>query len=135
MASPSSTAGDSSYLNHPLVKTITDSIVHLQKQNLFSNERLQLLKHHFLITIGFLVLLYCLIHIQILFFWLIKFIFRSVFRVISIIFWLPLNSLDCSFQKVSIMIFYFLYFGYVRSFHFISRRIIMRLFGNGLINI
>lgn len=91
MASPSPRAGDSSFLNHPLVQSITGSIVHLQKQNLFSKERLHLLKHHFLITIGFLVLLYCLIHIQILFFWLIKFIFRSVFRVISIIFWLPLK--------------------------------------------
>lgn len=91
MASPSPSAGDSSFLNHPFVTTITGSIVHLQKHNIFSKERFNLLKHHFLITIGFLVLLYCLIHIQILFFWLIKLIFRSVIRVISIIFWFPLK--------------------------------------------
>lgn len=93
MASPSTTptAGDSSFLNHPYITTITATFVNLQKQNFFSKQRLNLLKNHFLITIGFLVLLYCLIHIQILFFGLIKLIFRVVFRVISIIFWLPLK--------------------------------------------
>ena len=92
MASPSTTtAGDSPLFNHPYLTTITGYFAHIQQQSFFSKERLLLLKHHFLITIGFLVLLYCLIHIQILFFWLIKLIFRVIFQVISIIFWLPLK--------------------------------------------
>ena len=83
---------EESFLNNPMLMTITGYIAQFQERNLFSRERLHLLKHHFLITLGFLVLLYCLIHIQILFFWLLKFIFRVIFQFISMIFWLPLKT-------------------------------------------
>jgi hypothetical protein len=81
-----------SFLNSPLITTLTGYIVHLQKQKIFSKERLHSFKTHFLITIGFVVLLYCLIHIQILFFWLLKLIFRLLFKFFSFIFWLPLKT-------------------------------------------
>jgi hypothetical protein len=79
----------SSFLNNPLINTIIGYISNLQEQNIFSQERFYSLRHHFLITIGFFVLLYCLIRIQILFFWLLK----LIFKIISIIFWLPLKTI------------------------------------------
>jgi hypothetical protein len=87
-----STPATDSFLNSPLITTITGYIAHFQEQHMFTKERLHSLKSHFLITIGFLVLLYCLIHIQILFFWLLKFIFHLIFQFISFIFWLPLRT-------------------------------------------
>ena len=87
-----STPTTDSFLTSPLITRITGYIVHIQGQDLFTKERLHSLKNHFLITIGFLVLLYCLIHIQILFFWLLKLIFRLIFQIIWFIFWLPLKT-------------------------------------------
>ena len=80
------------FLNNPLINTLTGYIAHIQQQNFLSKERFNVLKHQILITIGFLILLYCLIKIQILFFWLLKFIFLSIFRLISFIFWFPLKT-------------------------------------------
>jgi len=88
----SSTPPTDSFLNNPLINTIMGYIVHLQQQNIFSKERLLSSRQPILITVGFLVLLYCLINIQILFFWLLKLIFRLIFQIISIIFWLPLKT-------------------------------------------
>jgi hypothetical protein len=90
--SSSPTPQANSLLNHPLINTITGYVARLQEQNLFSKQRLNSLKHHFLITIGFLVILYCSIHIQFFIFWLLKLLFRLIFKIISIIFWLPLKS-------------------------------------------
>ena len=75
-----------------LINTITGHVARLQEQNFFSKERLQSLRHYFLLTVGFLVLLYCLIHIQILFFGLLKWVFGLIFQIISLIFWLPLRT-------------------------------------------
>ena len=97
-SSPTPQATDS-FLNSPLITTITGYIVHLQERNFFSKEYLLSLKTHFLITIGFLVLLYCLIHIQILFFWLLKLIFRIIFKFFSFIFWLPLKTVRIFIPK------------------------------------
>jgi hypothetical protein len=81
-----------SFMNSALVTTISGYVARLQEQNVFSKPRLNSLKQHFLITIGFLVLLYCLIHIQILFFGLLKLIFQLLSTIISMLFWLPLNA-------------------------------------------
>lgn len=79
-------------VNSPLLTTLAGHFGRLQEQNFFSKERLQSFRQSFLLTIGFLVLLYCLIHIQILFFWLLKWIFGLIYRIISLIFWLPLRT-------------------------------------------
>ncbi|CAF4771848.1 unnamed protein product, partial [Rotaria magnacalcarata] len=81
-----------SLLTNPFVNTITGYLSQMQERNTFTQQRIHINKHHFLIAIGFLVLLYFLIHIQILFFWLLEFIFRLLFQIISAIFWLPLST-------------------------------------------
>lgn len=88
-----------SFVNNPYVTRFTTQIARLQHENYFSKERLLSLKNHFLITIGFFVLLYCLIQIQILFFWFLRLIFRLIFRIISTIFWLPLTTVRLLIPK------------------------------------
>jgi hypothetical protein len=90
MSSP--TPPTDSFLNSPLINTILGYIAYVQEQNVLTKERYLMLRQYFLITIGFLVLLYCLIHIQILFFWFLKLIFRLIFKIISTIFWFPLKT-------------------------------------------
>lgn len=85
------TTTDSAF-NNPLINTITGYISHIQAQHILSKQRLHKIRQNILITIGFLVLIYCLIKIQILFFWLIKLILRLSFKILSIIFWLPLKT-------------------------------------------
>jgi hypothetical protein len=92
MSSPPPPPAADTFLNGPLINSITGYIGHLQEQNFFNKTRLHSLRHYFLLTVGFLVLLYCLIHIQILFYWFLKLIFRLLFKIISIIFWLPLKT-------------------------------------------
>ncbi len=91
MSSPTPPPADS-LINSPLINTITGYISHFQQQNIFTKESFQSYRDFFLLTVGFLVLLYCLIHIQILFFWLLNLIFRFLFKIVSMIFWLPLKS-------------------------------------------
>lgn len=81
-----------SVLNSPLINRITGYVAHIQTQNIFSKKSLQSVRQNVFMTIGFLVLIYCLIKIQILFFWLLKLIFGLLFKIISIIFWLPLKT-------------------------------------------
>ncbi|UJR37916.1 hypothetical protein I4U23_030603 [Adineta vaga] len=85
--------------NHPLINTISGCIVQLQRHPMFTKQRLQSLRQSFLVTVGFLVLLYCLVHIQIVFFWLLKFLFHLLFKIISIIFWLPLKTVRLFIPK------------------------------------
>jgi len=88
-----------SFVNHPYVNRLTTQLTRLQQQNYLSTERLLSLKSSFLITIGFIVLLYSLIHIQILICWFIKLIFRFIFRIVSTIFWLPLTTVRLLIPK------------------------------------
>ncbi|CAF0754282.1 unnamed protein product [Adineta steineri] len=87
----STTLPPNTFMNNPLINSITGYIAHLQQQNMFSKERIRSLKEGFLFTIGFFVLIYCLIRIQILFFWLLRLIFRLIFNIISFTLWLPLK--------------------------------------------
>ncbi|CAF4182418.1 unnamed protein product [Rotaria sp. Silwood2] len=80
------------FLNGPLINTITGCIVQIQERKILTRKRLHSLIHYSSITTGFFVLLYFLIHIQILFFWFLKLIFRIIFKIVSTIFWLPLRT-------------------------------------------
>ncbi|CAF1060745.1 unnamed protein product [Adineta ricciae] len=86
-------------VEHPLVNMIAGYIVQLQGHPMLTKQRLLSLRQSFLVTVGFLVLLYCLIHIQILFFWLLKFLFRLLFKIFSLIFWLPLRTVRLLLPK------------------------------------
>ncbi|CAF1362078.1 unnamed protein product, partial [Adineta ricciae] len=86
-------------IEHPLVNMIAGYIAQLQGHPMLTKQRLLSLRQSFLVTVGFLVLLYCLIHIQILFFWLLKFVFRLLFKVFSLIFWLPLRTVRLLLPK------------------------------------
>ncbi|CAF3748358.1 unnamed protein product [Rotaria sordida] len=88
----SSVPPTNSFPNSPLINTITGYIAQFQEQKFFTREHLHSLKHYIAITTGFFVVLYFLIHIQIVFYWFLKLIFRLTFRIISIIFWLPLRT-------------------------------------------
>ena len=90
---------DDSFLNSPAVISATGFIAQLQQQGFFAKERLHSLRQRFLLGVGFLVLLYCLIRIQILFFWLLKLVFRLVFKLLSIVFWLPLKAVHFFIPK------------------------------------
>ncbi|CAF3438482.1 unnamed protein product [Rotaria sp. Silwood1] len=81
-----------SFLNSPLINTITSYIAQIQERKILTRERFHSLTNVISITIGFFVLLYFLIHIQILFYWFLKLIFRLIFKIISIIFWLPVRT-------------------------------------------
>ncbi|CAF2847087.1 unnamed protein product [Rotaria sp. Silwood2] len=80
------------FLNGPLINTITGCVVQIQERKILTRKRLHSLIHYSSITTGFFVLLYFLIHIQILFFWFLKLIFRIIFKIVSTIFWLPLRT-------------------------------------------
>ena len=86
-------------IEHPLVNMIAGYIVQLQGHPMLTKQRLLSLRKSFLVTVGFLVLLYCLIHIQILFFWLLRFLFRLLFKILSLIFWLPLRTVRLLLPK------------------------------------
>lgn len=88
----SSVPPSDSLLDSPFINIITGYISQMQERQLLTRNRMNSYKNHILIAVGFLVLLYFLMHVQFFVFWLLKLLFRLIIHIISTIFWLPLTT-------------------------------------------
>jgi hypothetical protein len=79
-------------IHNPVLETVTGYVGYLQEQNIFSKQRLQTWKQYSLLTIGFFILLYFLIHVQLLIYSCVRFFFGGIFKLFSFVFWLPLRT-------------------------------------------
>jgi hypothetical protein len=71
---------------------IIDYISYIQREKSITKERFYLIRQYFFQSVGFCVLLYFLSQ-------LLKLLFRLIFQIFSIIFWLPLKAMESFLLK------------------------------------
>jgi len=80
-----------------LFNTIIDYLSEIQRKNIFTKERFQSIRQYFFQSIGFSILLYYFLHIPILFYSFLKFIFQ----LLSILFSLPFKTMELFLPKTT----------------------------------
>ncbi|CAF1160075.1 unnamed protein product [Adineta steineri] len=92
MSSPTS----DSYLN-----PITNYISLIQRKEIFTKQRIHSIRQYFLQSVGLTILLYFILQIPILLYFLFKLLLRLIFQIFSLIFWLPLKTIELILPKTN----------------------------------
>ncbi len=82
-----------------ILDTIIDSIAYIQQKIIISRERFYSISQYFFQSIGFFTLLYFILQLPILFYVFLKLLYRVIFQIFTIIFWLPLKTIELSLPK------------------------------------
>ncbi len=76
-------------------------IAYIQRKNLLTKQRFASMRCYFFQSIGFSIILYCFSQLLLLLYLLLKIFFRIIFQIFSIIFWLPVNTIESFMPKIN----------------------------------
>ncbi len=79
--------------------TIIGYISYIQQKQYITIERFRSIRRYFFQSIGFFILLYYVFQLPILFYLFLKFLFCCIIQIFSIIFWLPLKTIELVLPK------------------------------------
>jgi len=74
-------------------------IAYMQQKIIITRERFHSISEYFFRSIGFLTLFYFFLQLPMILYGFLKLLFRIVFHMFTIIFWLPLKTIELSLPK------------------------------------